>query len=119
MGASATQCALHRHRRHRQFFPLDLVARLIEATRRGAGCRALRGRRALRLRLWPIALAPDLRRALDEGRRKAGDFIHAHGAIPVDFEAERIGALSINPFLTINEPGDLARAWALLQQGAG
>ena len=69
--------------------------------------------------LWPIALAPDLRRALDEGRRKAGDFIHAHGAIPVDFEAERIGALSINPFLNINEPGDLARVWALLQQGAG
>ena len=67
--------------------------------------------------LWPIALASDLRRALDEGRRKAGDFVHAHGAILVDFDAERIGAQSIDPFFNINEPRGLARAEALLRQG--
>jgi molybdopterin-guanine dinucleotide biosynthesis protein A len=102
------------------FFPLDLVARLIEATNGEAlaVARSAEGEHYA-FALWPIALAPDLRRALDEGRRKAGDFIHAHGAIPVDFDAERIGALSIDPFFNINEPGDLAGAEALLQQGAG
>jgi molybdenum cofactor guanylyltransferase len=104
------------------FFPLDLVTRLREAA---AGrddaltvARSAEGEHYA-FGLWPIALASDVRRALDEGRRKTGDFVHAHGAAPVDFEAERIGAQRIDPFFNVNERGDLARAEALLQQGAG
>ncbi len=101
------------------FFPLDLVKRLVAATEgNGAGRGALGEGEHYAFGLWPIALAPDLRRALAEGRRKAGDFVHEHGALAVDFAPQEIGGTRIDPFFNINMPEDLARAAALLAEGA-
>jgi molybdopterin-guanine dinucleotide biosynthesis protein A len=104
------------------FFPLDLVARLREATRDRDDALAIASSAESEhyaFGLWPLALLPDLRRALAEGRRKAADFIHGHGAITVPFEAERVGAEIIDPFFNINEPQNFARAEALLKARLG
>jgi molybdopterin-guanine dinucleotide biosynthesis protein A len=103
------------------FFPTDLVARLRQAVAGRDDTLAIASSEDgehYAFGLWPCALAPYLRRALDEERRKAGDFIHTHGAIFVDFEPQRIGATSLDPFFNINEQRDLARAEALLKEGA-
>lgn len=100
------------------FFPLDLVAKLREASRGHDEALAVASSGTgehYAFGLWPTALLPDLRMALAEGRRKAADFVHEHGAITVTFEAGRVGAESIDPFFNINRPEDLARAEALLQ----
>jgi molybdopterin-guanine dinucleotide biosynthesis protein A len=97
------------------FFPLDLAARLAAATegevlgvaRSGTGEHYAFG-------LWPLALAPDLRRALAEGRRKAAEFVHAHRAVAVDFAPQEMGGTRVDPFFNINMPADLTRAEALL-----
>lgn len=97
------------------FFPLDLVKRLTEATEGNAPAVARSGMgEHYAFGLWPISLAPDLRRALAEGRRKAGDFVHEHKALTVDFASEEMSGKSIDPFFNINTPEDLARAAALL-----
>ncbi len=104
----------------RRSFRLDLVARLAEATDgRRWPSRARRAREHYAFGLWPLALAPELRRALDAGRRKAGDFVHEHGALAVDFGPQEIGGTRIDPFFNINAPADLARAEALLQARLG
>jgi molybdopterin-guanine dinucleotide biosynthesis protein A len=103
------------------FFPAELVARLRQAVAGRDDTLAIarsEDGEHYAFGLWPCALAPYLRRALDEGHRKAGDFIHTHGAIFVDFEPQRIGATSLDPFFNINEQRDLARAEALLKEGA-
>jgi len=104
------------------FLPADLVARLQQAAADRDDILAIarsEDGEHYAFGLWPLALAPYLRRALDEGRRTAGDFIHTHGAIFVDFEPQRFGGARIDPFFNINEPKDLARAEELLRQGAG
>jgi molybdopterin-guanine dinucleotide biosynthesis protein A len=103
------------------FFPAELVARLRQAVAGRDDTLAIarsEDGEHYAFGLWPLALAPYLRRGLDEERRKAGDFIHTHGAIFVDFEPQRIGATSLDPFFNINEQRDLARAEALLKEGA-
>jgi molybdopterin-guanine dinucleotide biosynthesis protein A len=99
------------------FFPLDLMKRLVAATEGEAlaVARSAEGEHYA-FGLWPLALAADLRRALAEGRRKAGDFVHDHGALTVDFAPETSGG--VDPFFNINTPEDLARAAALLSEGA-
>ena len=108
--------ARHRHRRHRHAVlspgPGDAVGGGDEG--QGAGRGALGEGEHYAFGLWPIALAPDLRRALAEGRRKAGDFVHEHGALAVDFAPQEIGGTRVDPFFNINIPEDLARAAALL-----
>ncbi len=104
------------------FFPANLVARLLEATRGrddalAVACSAESEHYAFGL--WPLALLPDLRRALAAGRRKAADFIHGHGALTVDFDEEKTGTQGIDPFFNINEPQDFARAEALLKARLG
>ncbi len=99
------------------FFPLDLATRLLEATKGKAlgVARSAEGEHYA-FGLWPIALAPALRRALAEGRRKAGDFVHEHNALAVDFAPEKIGGTCVDPFFNINIPADLARAEELLRR---
>jgi molybdopterin-guanine dinucleotide biosynthesis protein A len=90
------------------FAPLDLVARL-GATRAAAVAEiavASSGERTHHaVALWPVSLASDLRRALEDGERKVSAFIARHSNVvaiwPVD---------PYDPFFNVNRPEDLARA---------
>jgi molybdenum cofactor guanylyltransferase len=62
--------------------------------------------------LWPIALADQLERDLRAGERKAKTWTEAHGAIHVQFPAQRIADDWVDPFFNINSPDDLQRAEA-------
>ena len=98
-------------------FPLDLVARLVEAAdgRALAVAKSESGVHPV-FGLWPIAIAPALR-DLEAGKRKVLDWTREHGAHEVAFEPVTIGSASIDPFLNINRAEDLARAEALLRGG--
>lgn len=61
--------------------------------------------------LWPVALASDLRRALDDGERRVGRFVRDNGATIVDMSDQS----PIDPFFNINTPDDLARAKTYLR----
>jgi molybdenum cofactor guanylyltransferase len=95
------------------FLPTDLVARLIEG-RDAAGaemaCATSAGQVHPVAGLWPVRLAPLLRRALVEERlyrldRWTARFALAHVAFPTD---------PVDPFLNVNTPDDLAAAEAWL-----
>jgi molybdopterin-guanine dinucleotide biosynthesis protein A len=95
------------------FLPTDLVARLIEG-RDAAGaemaCATSAGQVHPVAGLWPVRLAPLLRRALVEERlyrldRWTARFALAHVAFPTD---------PVDPFLNVNTPDDLSAAEAWL-----
>ena len=101
------------------FFPADLVQRFLAelpdgqtplVARSAAGVHPVIG-------LWPVALAPALEAALEQGMRKAGDFAKQRGAIEVSFPPVALGGKSVDPFFNINRPEDLATADALLRAG--
>jgi molybdopterin-guanine dinucleotide biosynthesis protein A len=95
--------------------PADLLDRLCaarDAERADIACAASGGRVHFATALWPVALAPALRRAMTgEGMRAVGGWIRRYRVAiadwPVDGEADGLGA---DPFLNINGPEDLARA---------
>ena len=92
------------------FFPIDLGERL--RAKRGMADAAIAADASGEqpaLGLWRSPLASALRRALEQGVRKLGDFARASGAVSVTF-AER------EAFLNINRPEDLARADAMLKR---
>jgi molybdopterin-guanine dinucleotide biosynthesis protein A len=95
------------------FFPLDLVARLSAAVEyEGAdlACAASAGRSHPVFGLWPVRLAGDLRRALqDEAVRKVDVWTARHHLAVVDFPTE-----PIDPFFNTNWTEDLAEAERLL-----
>ena len=95
------------------FFPRDLVPRLLNAvTAEGAqlACAASAGRAHPVFGLWPVALAPDLRRALvAEDVRKIDAWTARYRLATVDFP---LGP--IDPFFNTNRPEDLAEAERLL-----
>jgi molybdenum cofactor guanylyltransferase len=99
------------------FFPRDLVARLLAAAEReGAdlACAASGGRAHPVFGLWPVRLAPDLRRAMTEDEvRKVDVWTARHRLVQVDFPA-----LPFDPFFNTNRPEDLAAAEALLAGAA-
>lgn len=100
------------------FFPMSLVARLVEATGGNADTIVLASSASGThpvFALWPIALAETLRRELASGKRKVFDFVRAHGAVTALFGPERIGEREVDPFFNINTPEDLAEAEALLR----
>jgi molybdenum cofactor guanylyltransferase len=66
--------------------------------------------------LWPVALAPELRKALKQGTRKVGAFVEEQGAIEVPFSPIDIAGRRVDPFFNINTPADLAEAEALLEE---
>jgi molybdopterin-guanine dinucleotide biosynthesis protein A len=101
------------------FFPVDLVARLVEAQQgrevpaiaaSGSGEHPVFG-------IWPIALAATLRRDLASGLRKTLGWAHAQGAATARFAPATIRGQDVDPFFNINENRDLAEAEALLGGG--
>lgn len=88
------------------FLPPDLVARLRAA--RGAdgaiACASSAGRFHPTVGLWPLSVRDDLRRALAEGERAIGRFARRHPLAVVEWSEEP------DPFLNVNEAGDLAAA---------
>ena len=93
------------------FLPLDLVMRLCNAVADGAEIAQARsnGRRHPVFAIWPVALAPALRRALvDDGLRKIDDFTSAYKCAIVDFEGRP------DPFTNVNTPDDFAQAEAVI-----
>lgn len=98
------------------FFPVDLVARLREAAEcQGAdiACAASGGRTHPVFALWPVRLAPELRRALvDEGMRKIDAWTARYRVAEIPFPAE-----PVDPFFNLNTPVDVAEAERLLASG--
>lgn len=89
------------------FLPRDLVTRLAGAIEGGAdlACAASDGRAHPVFGLWPVALAPDLRRALDAGVRKVDEWTSRFRLGQVEF-----AAVPVDPFFNANRLDDLAEA---------
>ena len=90
------------------FFPHDLVSRLVAAlahTPSPIACAASRGRLHPVFGLWPVALAQDLRQALESGLRKVDQWTSRHGIAVAHFDAP-----DGDPFFNINTQEDLAQA---------
>jgi molybdopterin-guanine dinucleotide biosynthesis protein A len=99
------------------FLPRDLVARLGAAVADAPMSIALAqsgGTLHPVIGLWPVALADDLERQLDDGVRKVLQWTDRYGTVPVGFEFVKIGARMVDPFFNANTPGELAEANALL-----
>lgn len=98
------------------FLPADLVARFL-AARFDAGkplvARSESGVHPV-IGLWPVEMAQDLRKALNEGVRKVGAWTELQSAIEVTFPLEEVGGKPLDSFFNINRPEDLAKAEALL-----
>ena len=97
------------------FLPRELAARLMTAVDEGAQMAQAQsaGRRHPVFAIWPVSMAPALRRALvDEGLRKIDDFTARYDCAIVGFEPEADGAP--DPFTNLNTPEDLAAARAHL-----
>lgn len=100
------------------FFPTDLGARLAAAVsddtpialaatpdpKRGMARHPTFG-------LWPVALADDLRAALNDGVRKVVLWTDRHGAATVPFSND-----PFDPFFNVNTPDDMAVAEALAEE---
>jgi molybdopterin-guanine dinucleotide biosynthesis protein A len=93
--------------------PPDIVARLGAAVADGAAdlaCAASGGRRHPLMALWPARLAHALDRAVaEEGVREVGAWAARHRLAIVELPVE-----TVDPFLNINTPDDLAAAERLL-----
>ncbi len=94
------------------FAPKDFIARL-HAARRAANAEIVvavsHGRIHHVAALWPVAIAGDLRCAVEEGVRKVETFAARHAVATVEWPAE-----PLDPFSNVNTPGDLAQAEAVL-----
>jgi molybdenum cofactor guanylyltransferase len=102
------------------FFPTNLVSSLLDA-RNGSANRiavaASGGRRHPVFALWPLTLADALAEFLaNSSNRSVAAFAASHDTIERNFPFAKFGAMTADPFLNINEPADLARAEALLQE---
>lgn len=96
------------------FLPLDLVERLAAPRTERPAIAVSAGQHHATIGLWPIALQPAIRAALDRGELSVNDFAEAHGAIAVSFPFSESGAAPVDPFFNANTPGDLAAADAIL-----
>lgn len=97
------------------FLPSDLVARLRQATgdSETIAIASSQGRNHPVAGLWPISLAPALRRFLRESARwSMMEFVARNAWTSVEFPLEG----GFDPFFNINEPGDLDRARQRLGQ---
>jgi molybdopterin-guanine dinucleotide biosynthesis protein A len=95
------------------FLPADLVECLWQAVRlQGAelACAASNGQPHPVVGLWPVQLRDDLRRAMTtEEIRKVDLWTARHRLVTVEFPA-----VTVDPFLNVNRPDDLAAAERLL-----
>ena len=96
------------------FLPLDLVGRL-HAGRGDAdlACAASGGWTHPVIGLWPLRVAPALRRAVQDGLRKIDAFTGRYATVPVEWP---VG--DADPFFNVNTPEDLAEAGRLARGGA-
>lgn len=98
------------------FLPHDLVHRLREARgRSGVALAASPGPDGLlkdhpTCALWPVALAGELRDALESGLHRIGQFAAAYDPGRAVFESR-----PFDPFMNLNTPEDLAQAARLLR----
>ncbi|MDX6749046.1 molybdenum cofactor guanylyltransferase MobA [Geminicoccaceae bacterium 1502E] len=96
------------------FFPLDLVSRLLRAVESDGAdlaCASSGGRTHPVFGLWPVHLAGELRRAIEEeGMRKIDLWTARYRLVEVPFGCE-----PFDPFFNTNRPEDLARAEELLE----
>lgn len=99
------------------FLPRDLVRRLVEArteTDAVLAQAASNGRPNPVVGLWPVALAPALRRAIvEEGIAKVDAWTARYSLATADF-----GKARFDPFFNANTQEDLADAERLLEAGA-
>jgi molybdopterin-guanine dinucleotide biosynthesis protein A len=103
------------------FFPQDLVARLLEATKGQYPAIALASsneRMHPVFGLWPVALAGDLHQALESGTRKVLDWTDRHKTVTAEFPGVETGGITIDPFFNANRPDDMAHAAAVLAEMA-
>ena len=97
------------------FVPEDLVHRLREATGRTGIAIAASPDDSGRLRdhptcgLWPVALQPDLRDALESGLHRIGQFAASYNPGRAVFDSR-----PRDPFMNLNTPEDLAQAARLV-----
>lgn len=101
------------------FFPQDLVARLLDATKGQYPAIALAssgGRMHPVFGLWPTALMDDLHQALEDGVRKVLHWTDRHTLASVEFDMVKAGAGEIDPFFNANTPEDLATATDILAE---
>jgi molybdopterin-guanine dinucleotide biosynthesis protein A len=103
------------------FIPSDLVSKLFAAAgdKRQAFCvaRSEEGVHPV-IGLWPVSMAPDLEKALQQGMRKVGRWAELQAATEVFFPDVEIGGQKIDPFFNVNTPQDLALAEGLLRETA-
>ena len=102
------------------FIPADLVARLSDAAKVDGIAVARSGGRVHPLAaLWPVGISDELERALATGERRVQRWVEMQGMTAVDFDPIWIGDRSIDPFLNVNTPADLAEAETLMQLLSG
>lgn len=101
------------------FLPHDLVARLLEQSESGTIVMAISaGREHPVTALWPVALADDLDRWLENpDHRRVFDFVARHPARRVEFSLFESPIGPVDPFFNINTPDDLALATTILARG--
>jgi len=96
------------------FLPRDLVARLHRA-RADADARIAVASSGGKVHpvtaLWPVALREDLRRALNDGVRRVGEWSARYALATADWRTA-----PIDPFFNINTPEDAAEAKRLAAQ---
>jgi len=96
------------------FAPADFVARLMGTIAEGADIAVASsgGRTHHVAALWPVALGPDLKRALAGGTRKVERFAGRYRVATVEWPTR-----PIDPFFNVNTPEDLGLAETLLASG--
>jgi len=96
------------------FLPCDLVERLMRALEdEGAemACASSGGRHHPVCGLWPVRLAGELRRAMEEGVRKVDIWTARYKLAVADWPTE-----PVDPFFNANRPEDMAEAERILGQ---
>jgi molybdopterin-guanine dinucleotide biosynthesis protein A len=100
------------------FPPTDLVVRLHEARQGSSATIAVAasdGRVHHAVALWPVAIAPQLRRALtQDGVRKVERFAERFPVVVVEWLCE-----PLDPFFNVNAQQDVAKAEAALRAARG
>ncbi|MDX2288287.1 MAG: molybdenum cofactor guanylyltransferase MobA [Hyphomicrobiaceae bacterium] len=97
--------------------PADLVARLahgLESSRARIALASSGGHAHPVIGLWPVALAPDLKSAIEAGLRKVLDWTDRHGSTIVEFPFETINGRPVDPFFNANTPDELDELKGLL-----
>jgi len=99
------------------FIPLDLVTRLLGGLGPGDGIVVARsdGQSHPVAALWPLGITDDLSRALATGERRVQRWVEMQGARVVDFSLIEVAGGTVDPFMNVNTPADLAEAEALMQ----